>query len=80
MGAVLVVQAAAARDGCSFARDRSALWRDLHRRQLRRRAKGASSVRADGRGEHVIALLHEDRIDVDLPIGVHAIYKRTGES
>ena len=33
-------------------------------------------VRADGNGEHVIETLDEDRIDVDLPIGVHAIYKR----
>lgn len=33
-------------------------------------------VRADGNGEHVIELLENDRIDVDLPIGVHAIYKR----
>lgn len=33
-------------------------------------------VRADGNGEHVIETLEGDRIDVDLPIGVHAIYKR----
>jgi hypothetical protein len=33
-------------------------------------------VRADGSGEHVIETLENDRIDVELPIGVHAIYKR----
>jgi hypothetical protein len=35
-------------------------------------------VRGDGNGEHVIELLDDDRIDVELPIGVHAIYKRAG--
>jgi hypothetical protein len=35
-------------------------------------------VRGDGNGEHVIETLEGDRIDVDLPIGVHAIYKRAG--
>jgi hypothetical protein len=33
-------------------------------------------VRADGNGEHVIETLEDDRIDVELPIGLHAIYRR----
>jgi hypothetical protein len=35
-------------------------------------------VREDGRGEHAIELLPDDRIRVDLPIGVAAVYKRAG--
>jgi hypothetical protein len=33
-------------------------------------------VRGDGRGEHAIELLSEDRIRVELPIGVTASYRR----
>jgi len=33
-------------------------------------------VRADGRGEHRIEVLPDDRIRVELPIGVTAVYKR----
>jgi hypothetical protein len=35
-------------------------------------------VRADGSGEHAIELLDDGRIDVELPIGVHAIYREAG--
>ena len=35
-------------------------------------------VREDGRGEHLIDLLPDGRIRVDLPIGVSAVYRRTG--
>lgn len=35
-------------------------------------------VRADGRGEHVIAVLPDDRIQVELPVGVRAVYKKAG--
>jgi hypothetical protein len=35
-------------------------------------------VREDGRGEHAIAVLPDDRIQVELPIGVTAVYKRAG--
>jgi len=35
-------------------------------------------VRADGRGEHRIEVLPDDRIRVELPIGVSAVYKRAG--
>ena len=35
-------------------------------------------VRADGRGEHAIELLADERIGVELPIGVRAVYKRAG--
>ncbi len=35
-------------------------------------------VREDGRGEHAIAVLAEDRIRIELPIGVTAVYKRAG--
>ena len=33
-------------------------------------------VRADGRGEHAIEVLGEDKIRVELPIGVTAYYRR----
>jgi hypothetical protein len=33
-------------------------------------------VREDGRGEHAIEALPDDRIRVELPIGVTAIYRR----
>jgi len=33
-------------------------------------------VRADGRGEHVITTLPEERIQIELPIGVTAVYKK----
>jgi hypothetical protein len=35
-------------------------------------------VRSDGRGEHRIEVLPDDRIRVELPIGVSAVYKRVG--
>jgi hypothetical protein len=35
-------------------------------------------VRSDGRGEHRIEVLPNDRIRVELPIGVSAVYKRAG--
>jgi hypothetical protein len=35
-------------------------------------------VREDGRGEHLVELLPEDRIRVELPIGVAAVYRRAG--
>jgi len=35
-------------------------------------------VREDGRGEHLIELLPDDRIRVELPIGVSAVYRRAG--
>jgi len=35
-------------------------------------------VREDGRGEHRVELLPEDRIRVELPIGVVAVYRRAG--
>ena len=35
-------------------------------------------VRADGRGEHVIAVLPDDRIGVELPVGVTAVYRTAG--
>ena len=38
----------------------------------------ARLVRADGRGEHRVEVLGEDRIRVELPIGVNAVYKRAG--
>jgi len=33
-------------------------------------------VRADGRGEHLVDLLPDDKIRVELPIGVTAVYRR----
>jgi hypothetical protein len=36
-------------------------------------------VRADGRGEHRIVVRSEDRIEVELPIGVTAVYRRAGK-
>jgi hypothetical protein len=33
-------------------------------------------VRADGRGEHAIEVLPDERIRVELPIGVVAVYRR----
>jgi hypothetical protein len=33
-------------------------------------------VREDGRGEHLVELLPEDRIRIELPIGVSAVYRR----
>ena len=38
------------------------------------------AVRQDGRGEHVIVILPGDRIQVELPIGVTAVYRRSGAS
>lgn len=35
-------------------------------------------VREDGRGEHAIDVLADDRIRVELPIGVTVVYRRTG--
>lgn len=35
-------------------------------------------IREDGRGEHLVELLPEDRIRVDLPIRVSAVYRRAG--
>jgi hypothetical protein len=35
-------------------------------------------IRDDGRGEHLIELLPDDRIRVELPIGVSAVYRRAG--
>ncbi len=35
-------------------------------------------VRTDGRGEHTIELLAPDRIEIQLPIGVTAVYVRAG--
>jgi hypothetical protein len=35
-------------------------------------------VRGDGRGEHVVEVLPDDRIRVDLPIGVTAVCRRVG--
>jgi hypothetical protein len=35
-------------------------------------------VREDGRGEHAIEVVSEDRIRVELPIGVTAVYRRAG--
>jgi hypothetical protein len=36
------------------------------------------AVRGDGRGEHRIEVLPDGRIRVELPIGVTAVYKRSG--
>jgi len=36
------------------------------------------AVREDGRGEHLIELLPEERIRVALPIGVTAVYRKAG--
>jgi hypothetical protein len=38
----------------------------------------ARAVRGDGRGEHRIETLPDQRIRVDLPIGVTAVYRRAG--
>jgi hypothetical protein len=35
-------------------------------------------LREDGRGEHAIDVLADDRIRVELPIGVAAVYRRSG--
>jgi hypothetical protein len=35
-------------------------------------------LREDGRGEHAIDVLPDDRIRVELPIGVSAVYRRSG--
>jgi hypothetical protein len=35
------------------------------------------AVRGDGRGEHLVEVLPEGRIQVDLPIGVRAVYRST---
>jgi hypothetical protein len=37
-------------------------------------------VRGDGRGEHRVELLEDGRIRVELPIGVTAVYRRSGAS
>jgi hypothetical protein len=37
-------------------------------------------VREDERGEHLIEVLPDDRIRVELPIGVTAVYRRVGAS
>lgn len=34
------------------------------------------AIRGDGRGEHVIEVLPDQRIRVELPIGVTAVYRR----
>lgn len=36
------------------------------------------AIRGDGRGEHVVELLPDRRIRVELPIGVEAVYVRVG--
>jgi hypothetical protein len=36
------------------------------------------AIRSDGRGEHVIEVLPDQRIRVELPIGVTAVYRRKG--
>jgi hypothetical protein len=36
-------------------------------------------VRTDGRGEHRIVVRADDRIEVELPIGVTAVYRRAGK-
>jgi len=36
----------------------------------------ARLVRKDGRGEHVVEMLPDDRIRVELPVGVSAVYRR----
>jgi hypothetical protein len=33
-------------------------------------------VRSDGRGEHAIEILSDERIRVELPIGISAVYRR----
>jgi hypothetical protein len=38
----------------------------------------ARAVRGDGRGEHRVELLPDGRLQVELPIGVTAVYKRAG--
>ncbi|MBW2416163.1 MAG: hypothetical protein JRG76_16820 [Deltaproteobacteria bacterium] len=35
-------------------------------------------VREDGRGEHLIELLADDHIRIELPIGISAVYRRRG--
>src|SRR5262245_5956678 len=35
-------------------------------------------VRADGNGEHAIELLPDDRIAIELPIGLRAVYRKAG--
>jgi hypothetical protein len=35
-------------------------------------------VREDGRGEHLIELLPDGRIRIELPVGVSAVYRRAG--
>ena len=35
-------------------------------------------VRGDGRGEHAIEILSDERIRVELPIGISAVYRRPG--
>jgi len=36
------------------------------------------AVREDGRGEHLIELLPDERIRIALPIGVTAVYRKAG--
>jgi hypothetical protein len=36
------------------------------------------AVREDGRGEHLIELLREEKIRVELPIGVTVVYRKSG--
>jgi hypothetical protein len=38
----------------------------------------ARAVRGDGRGEHRVELLPDGRLQVELPIGVTAVYRRAG--
>jgi hypothetical protein len=38
----------------------------------------ARAVRGDGRGEHRVELLPDGRLQVELPIGVTAFYRRAG--
>jgi hypothetical protein len=38
----------------------------------------ARAVRGDGRGEHRVELLPDGRLEVALPIGVTAVYRRAG--
>ena len=35
-------------------------------------------IREDGRGEHLVELLPEERIRVELPIRASAVYRRAG--
>ena len=76
-GAVLVVQAAEL-EQLTFARDAIVSGDTRIEGSYVVEEGRVRFVRADGRGEHVIAVLPDDRIQVELPVGVTAVYKKAG--